>query len=996
VHLKTLSPYKWSVVFHAPSAALPQDVTAQLSDAASLTPSFVANSIGVYVVTLSSQYGSYGIRIDSVSRGIAWVPLGPFGYTTNSSAPSAMFQGSAYNVGRINDIAFDAHRPGTIYAASSQGGVFRSLDSGASWWPISDHIDTPAEEASALHMGGDGNLYVGFGGNEDDRTGFDEGSSGLYRFSPETLQWSAVEGIAFGCPNGLVSNTTGRPERIISSGPIRGVIPGRGGGQVIRPFELVVATASGLYWSNDNGQCWHTLISDFVTDVAYDPTDSDNLVVATHSSGLLQVASFRTMATIGAGFKPYSFSPTVSRLAISGTRVYATSSRYGRGLESQGQFEASDDGGQSWSVTGSAPCGQCAWWPALTVDPVDPSRLLYGDVGFYVSTDGATTFTEEKIPGSHADYHTLAFAPWNPNTLWASNDGGVYSVSVDPGPTRALGGPWIARNTYLQSNQSATLAIAPAVSGTTALGSWDNGTFERIAGREWWWSTPGTGDGEIVAIDADATSEVYTFQNAFSGSTIVRLSDFRTLGVAPGFAANPYVPGELWLLGAQADQGLYGISSADSSNSPTLHCILANPTASASAYSLAFTSSGYVFVGYWDGSVVRLQVPNMSAGSSSCTKGTAAATDVETVAPAAVTTGQGVGLATRADADDSIIASSPGLTGANVIARWDRSPVDGTWSSTALAATLSALAADFLTTPVVYDDATGGRLFVGTTRGVWEGDPDASGNYSWTQNLDFPDTWVSTLVRHKALAGSSGDLRASTYGRGVWERRWFPTACEVVHCDRLILPVPRCLTCRTQRLTTRATGLMMSMQMSVPIERAVSGETLRHPCPGVVAHTRVWSPETGLAVAEVTLAGRSAPLGLLVDELQSTVLGVSGRPVRKIPVYRTRLALRREDARILRLASIEESASPAVLRTRLTPRIADHGTLIRLGDGIYAAPAGSRLVIEAPQRSESERLFKGWKATPALAAEAKRNAFSLVLREDTEVVAVYEGKPEHE
>ena len=120
---------------------------------------------------------------------MTWTPIGPFGYSGAATTSDGLVS-LITDVGRINDLAFDPKAPDTIYAGSSQGGVFRSLDRGASWWPISDWTNSPAEEVGAVLVATDGNLYAGFGGNNDDRTlGYLEPGSGVRRLRISTQTW---------------------------------------------------------------------------------------------------------------------------------------------------------------------------------------------------------------------------------------------------------------------------------------------------------------------------------------------------------------------------------------------------------------------------------------------------------------------------------------------------------------------------------------------------------------------------------------------------------------------------------------------------------------------------------------------------------------------------------------------------------------------------------------------------------------------------------------
>ena len=73
--------------------------------------------------------------------------------------------GAGFVTGRIVGLAVDPAKHGLpyqpVYAAGAQGGVFRSLDNGASWTPISDKILTLA--TGDLRIAPDGSLWYGTG-----------------------------------------------------------------------------------------------------------------------------------------------------------------------------------------------------------------------------------------------------------------------------------------------------------------------------------------------------------------------------------------------------------------------------------------------------------------------------------------------------------------------------------------------------------------------------------------------------------------------------------------------------------------------------------------------------------------------------------------------------------------------------------------------------------------------------------------------------------------
>lgn len=67
--------------------------------------------------------------------------------------------------GRFTSLATPVDKPGVLFAGAAGGGVWRSLDSGHSWMPLSDEEPTLAVGALALDPKDDNTLYVATGNN---------------------------------------------------------------------------------------------------------------------------------------------------------------------------------------------------------------------------------------------------------------------------------------------------------------------------------------------------------------------------------------------------------------------------------------------------------------------------------------------------------------------------------------------------------------------------------------------------------------------------------------------------------------------------------------------------------------------------------------------------------------------------------------------------------------------------------------------------------------
>src|SRR5262245_36790765 len=91
----------------------------------------------------------------------SWTPLGP------APIPNGQTNGQAFPQipvsGRVTAIAVDPATAQTVYVGTAQGGVYRSLDGGATWTPLMDSAQSLAIGALALDPQNSDTLFVGTG-----------------------------------------------------------------------------------------------------------------------------------------------------------------------------------------------------------------------------------------------------------------------------------------------------------------------------------------------------------------------------------------------------------------------------------------------------------------------------------------------------------------------------------------------------------------------------------------------------------------------------------------------------------------------------------------------------------------------------------------------------------------------------------------------------------------------------------------------------------------
>src|SRR5439155_2017534 len=172
----------------------------------------------------------------AVAGGVRWKQIGP---QPLKIINDKQFQGAGPDSGEVVDIAVDPRgaTDQVIYVATNDGGIWKTLDGGATWLPKTDLMPSLSMGAVALDpnnadivYAGTGNPFDGGGGGLESgaTTGFSK-AIGIYRSTDAGETWSHLADALF---------KRVRINRI--------VLP--------RSDVLLVATSAGLFRSIDGGQ----------------------------------------------------------------------------------------------------------------------------------------------------------------------------------------------------------------------------------------------------------------------------------------------------------------------------------------------------------------------------------------------------------------------------------------------------------------------------------------------------------------------------------------------------------------------------------------------------------------------------------------------------------------------------------------------------------------------------------------------------------------------
>jgi photosystem II stability/assembly factor-like uncharacterized protein len=701
-----------------------------------------------------------------------WRPLGP------SVVLNGQAVGTPAVAGRVSGIAI---APGgqIVYAASANGGVFRSDDGGQSWRSLMDAFDVdPTNYAAtslacgaiAIDANDPNRVYVGTGEGDTDQM-FRSGKRivdalpayrgiGPIRSDNGGATWN-VESTAPGSPAlagkaffALAVDPSNR-ENVVGAtteGLYQRVLQANGQAQWIlrRPkmhSSVVVASSAhgtrfiaaewgGKIWSSADGSQWSPLGSGFPVanveriSLAVQKLNPD-LVYAFVSDAKGLVLGVYRLNNIPGAWKKIANPPDVLP-KVNG--------------QSQGDYDL-----------------------AIAVDPADANLIYLG--GSYYSdqhywpasvwrcrVEAAGTnfrFVSGESIGirAHADVHVVLHSPADPNELWMGCDGGVF-LNRAPKTSDNFG----SRNNGLACLCCTFFAQHPSDPNTLFCGLQDNGTVRTRGGSVWKYVSGG--DGGYCVVNWHDPRQVLVFANGVIYRTTdgtrdeiawTPNEDFSWASMTEPIVNMPYNPArpeEAKIVALASGQEVH-LSADFGATWPTT---IAVPTTGI-IYSLAFASSKRLFVGTSKGEVFRA---DRAAQAWTVTQ-----LDKVAAGPLGL---QGLVSDVAIDWADANLASVYIAFGGAGDARrvWH---FDGTrWlarSGPAGAATGNLL--DVEHNALVVDRNNPDHIYAGADIGVWH---SADRGQHWIPLPNgLPDAPVFDLQIHP----TSRLLRAATHGRGLYE-----------------------------------------------------------------------------------------------------------------------------------------------------------------------------------------------------------------------------------
>jgi len=377
-----------------------------------------------------------------------WESFGPKTIINNKT--------STANLGRVNVIVPDPNNENIIYVGTPAGGIWKSIDKGGSWIPLSDELPQIGVSGIVIDPNNSEVIYIATG--DDDAS--DTESAGVFK---------SVDGGATWVQTGLNPSNSPNSMNDIYMHPTDSNI-------------LWVATRSGLYKTIDGGNNWSNNQSGNIKDLKIKPGDPTIIYIVTVDEFYKSIDGGDSFTQKITGLPVSSGRFVIDVTPANPEYIYVLSSTTND--EYQGIYKSVDSGEiftKSLNETNILESTQSWYDLALAVSDQNPDEVYVGCLNIWKSTNGADSFSklnnwyQHDQAFTHADIHYLRF--FN-NELFAGTDGGFYK-SEDGG------GTFQDYTQGMQIGQFYRISVSKSNSSKMAGGLQDNGGFGLTESKEW-------------------------------------------------------------------------------------------------------------------------------------------------------------------------------------------------------------------------------------------------------------------------------------------------------------------------------------------------------------------------------------------------------------------------------------------------------------------------------------------------------------------------------
>ncbi|HZV70596.1 MAG TPA: hypothetical protein VFG10_13675 [Saprospiraceae bacterium] len=422
---------------------------------------------------IRSAYEAYATHQRSSAGN--WIPRGP-----NSISG---INGSAVGIGRVDRIAFHPTDANTLYIGSPAGGLFKSTNGGSSWTPLTDNIPSTAISGIVVSHANPNTIYILTG----------DGDTGNSGFIVSAGYWKPSAGVFVSYDAGSNWNATGAL-------PIVGEYAGY---QLVQDPNnanvLLAATNQGIYRTSNGGNSWTQVLTGLTFEIKFKP-GSSGFVYATQNGSFFRSPDG---GVTWAHITNFDFPLMAGRVAMAVTNGFSSRvclmSGWANDGATFGGVYISYDSGASFSRQSNTPnivessCdgdgGNNQSWSdlAIAVSHTESSKVLAAGITTWRSTNTGVTWTNAsagRCDGStstgyvHADVHDIEYSPLN-GAVYLCSDGGLIKSSNH-------GVDWVNLSDGIAASMIYHLAGTITDLENMIIGLQDNGSKRRNANTSVW------------------------------------------------------------------------------------------------------------------------------------------------------------------------------------------------------------------------------------------------------------------------------------------------------------------------------------------------------------------------------------------------------------------------------------------------------------------------------------------------------------------------------
>jgi hypothetical protein len=383
--------------------------------------------------------------------------------------------GPANFSGRIKSLGIHPTSANILYAGGADGGVWKSIDGGITWYSKMQLELSMAISAIAISTSSPDVIYAATG---EDVPGWGPSypGVGVYKTLDGGSDWDLLAPIA-----------SNRCTRVL-------VHPSD-------PNIVYVAGNAGLHKSIDGGNTWSNVRTDHVSDALIDPLTANTIYAAVWNSGVYKSNDAGVTWNLLSNGLPTGSAADWIKIAMGLNGVDGTAFLVAKMGTDSGMMFKSNDAGVSWtSIPGThQPATYNEWTNMVAVHPSNQNILFAGGVGIERSTNGGTTFS--NIGGTHSDHHVIVFSVTSSNVCYMATDGGVYK-STDSGAT------WSLSSQGLISTQLYSIGVAQTSPFVMGGGTQDQGII-KTDGSINWTDTNSGNEGGFFVVDPNNSNNIY-------------------------------------------------------------------------------------------------------------------------------------------------------------------------------------------------------------------------------------------------------------------------------------------------------------------------------------------------------------------------------------------------------------------------------------------------------------------------------------------------------